>query len=77
MTRRSWLTLIVLGGVVIGLIVLLIREATRGPMFRAEDHRTYAECIQNIPVEWARGSLEYMGAESACGFVHEATRPLR
>jgi hypothetical protein len=75
MTVRSWLTLVVLGAVVIGLIALLIREATLGPTFRAEDHASFRECIENIPVEWPRGSLEYIGAESACGYVHEHTRP--
>jgi hypothetical protein len=70
MKTRTWVTIVVLGAAVLGLIVLLVREATRGPMFRAEDHASYADCIANIPPEWQRGSVEYMGAEAACGYIH-------
>lgn len=76
MRMRSWLTLVVLGTVILGLVVLLIREALSGPAFRAEDYANYRECIANIPAEWPRGSVEYMGSEAACGYVHEATRPM-
>jgi hypothetical protein len=76
MKLRSWLTLTVLGAVVLGLIILLFLEATRGPMFRAEEYDSYDECIANIPIEWRRGSVEHMGAEAACGYLHaQSARP--
>jgi hypothetical protein len=77
MSRRSWLTLIVLGGVVIGLIALLFREATRGPIFRAGDYDNLQECLSNIPTEWPRGSVEFMGAEAACQYIHHQPLPRR
>lgn len=73
MKRTSAVTLVVLGAVVVGVIVMLMREAGRGPVFRAADHATYEECIAAIPFE--RGSLEHDGSEAACGY--EQQRRLR
>jgi hypothetical protein len=71
MSRRSLYTFIILVIVVIGIVALLFREATRGPTFRADDYGTLQECVANIPIEWARGSLEYTGAEAACQYAHQ------
>jgi hypothetical protein len=72
MSRRSLYTALLLGFIVIGLVVLLFREAASGPIFRAGDHATFEECVANIPIEWPRGSIEYTGAEAACHYQHRA-----
>jgi hypothetical protein len=53
----------------------LVMQTTRGPTFRAADHADMADCIRNIPSEWARGSLERDGAETACFYTHRPDRP--
>ncbi|MGI9181543.1 MAG: hypothetical protein ACR2H9_13695 [Longimicrobiaceae bacterium] len=52
-------------------IIMVFREAFRGPTFRAEDHASFAECIAAIPREWGQGSMERSGAETACMYVHQ------
>jgi hypothetical protein len=61
--------MLVLGGTVVLLIVMLLREAASGPVFRAADHASLNECIAAIP--FAVGSLEYSGSEAACRYEHE------
>jgi hypothetical protein len=68
--RRSWITLAVLTVAFVALIALLLAEAASGPTFRAEDHADFQACVAGIPQEWRRGSLEYIQAEAACGYVH-------
>lgn len=68
--KTNRITAIVLVVVVLGLLALLFHEAASGPTFRAEDHDSHAECIQNIPREWLPNSLERQGAETACAYVH-------
>jgi hypothetical protein len=75
MTRSRWVTLLVLLAIAAGIVVALLREAATGPTFRAEDHAGYDDCLRAIPVEWRPGSLERMGAESACLYVHRPHRP--
>lgn len=70
MQRRTSITLLALALFVAGLIAALFFEAARGPVFRAEDHANYADCVRAIPAEWRPGSIEYIGAESACRFLH-------
>jgi len=72
--RTNQITAAFLVVVVVGLIALLYREAVSGPMFRAEDYDTYAECMHNIPREWLPNSLERQGAETACLYVHQRQR---
>lgn len=67
-------TLAFLGVVVAVILVALIRETSSGPTFRAADHADMAECVENIPREWRRGSLEYDGAEAACYYIHVRDR---
>jgi hypothetical protein len=67
--QRTVITFIVLGGVIVALIILLLREAASGPTFRAADHATYAECVAAIP--FPPGSLEQSGSEAACRYEHE------
>jgi hypothetical protein len=61
--------------VIVGVSALLMREATHGTTFRAAEHATLQECMQNIPREWLPGSLERTRAEAACH--HEHDRRLR
>jgi hypothetical protein len=61
--------------VIVGVSALLLREATHGTTFRAAEHATLQECMQNIPREWLLGSLERTRAEAACH--HEHDRRLR
>ena len=70
MKKSGWLTLAVLVLIAIGIVVALMREATSGPVFRAEDHASYEECLAAIPAEWEAGSLARSGAQDACGYVH-------
>jgi hypothetical protein len=72
--KRTLMTLVLMAVTVVGLFVLLVREAARGPTFRAEGWASFDECIANIPSEWRRGSVEYMQAEAACGFAHSRRR---
>lgn len=51
-------------------IIMVFREAFRGPTFRAEDHASFADCVAAIPREWGQGSMERSGAETACMYVH-------
>lgn len=51
-------------------LIMVFREAFRGPTFRAEDHASFAECVAAIPREWGQGSMERSGAETACAYVH-------
>ena len=75
MKRSTWITVAVLVAVVIGIVAALMREATSGPVFRAEDHADHEACMAAIPVQWERGSLARSGAEDACRYVH--LRPSR
>jgi hypothetical protein len=75
MRRGNLLVLAVLVLVVVGVSYLLMREATHGTTFRAAEHATLQECMQNIPREWLPGSLERTRAEAACH--HEQERRLR
>lgn len=74
MTLTRWVTAVVLVLVAAAIVVALMMEATSGPMFRAEDHANYAECIAAIPAEWEMGSLNRTGAEDACHYVHARQR---
>lgn len=67
---RRWTTAGLLVLMVAAILVALFREATRGPRFRAQDHANYQACIEAIPREWLRGSMERSGAEDACFYVH-------
>jgi len=68
-------TLIFLALTVAVILTALILETSRQPTFRAADHSNMRECVENIPREWRRGSLEYDGAEAACFYVHRPDRP--
>lgn len=70
MNRGTLITALVLGLTLIGITVALLMEANRGPTFRAEDYGSLQECLANIPVEWAPGSLQREGAADACRYVH-------
>ena len=70
MKRSTWITAALLAAVTVVIIVALMREATSGPVFRAEDHADYSGCMAAIPPEWQQGSLERSGAEDACRYVH-------
>lgn len=72
--KTTRITAIFLVIVVVGLVALLVHEAASGPMFRAEDYDSYAECMENIPREWLPNSLERQSAETACMFVHQRRR---
>jgi hypothetical protein len=75
MKRGNLIVAAVLLLVIVGVSVLLMREATHGTTFRAAEHATLQECMQNIPREWLPGSLERTRAEAACH--HEHDRRLR
>lgn len=70
MKRSTWITLAVLAVVTVAIIAALMREATSGPVFRAQDHADYGACLLAIPAEWEPGSLARSGAEDACRYVH-------
>jgi hypothetical protein len=53
------------------IMAALVREAARGPTFRAEDHANYQDCLRAIPAEWLQGSMDRSGAEDACFYVHQ------
>jgi hypothetical protein len=76
-SRRTLYTVILLAFMIVGITVLLFREAASGPAFRAADYNSLAECMANIPAEWVRGGLEYMGAEAACHYRHRGAPPPR
>jgi hypothetical protein len=71
MRRSNLIVFAVLAVVVVGVALLLVREATHGTTFRAAEHATLQECMQNIPREWLLGSLERTRAEAACHHEHE------
>ena len=70
MKRSTWITAAVLVVVTIVIVAALMREATSGPVFRAEDHADYQSCVAAIPGEWEPGSLPRSGAEDACRYEH-------
>lgn len=70
MKRGTWITALVLGLTVVAITVALLMEANQGPSFRAEDHANLEECLRNIPVEWAPGTMQREGAQDACRYVH-------
>lgn len=70
MNRGAWITALVLALTVIAITVALLVEANRGPTFRPADYQTLAECLRNIPTEWAPGSMQREGAQDACHYVH-------
>lgn len=74
MRRGNLIVFAVLAAVVIGVAVLLVREATHGTTFRAADYATLQACMQNIPREWLPGSLERTRAEAACHHENERRR---
>jgi uncharacterized membrane protein len=71
MKRGNIVVIAVLAAVIAGVSWLLVREATHGTTFRAAEHATLQECMQNIPREWLQGSLERTRAETACHHEHE------
>jgi hypothetical protein len=74
MKRTNLIVAAVLAIVIIGVIAVLLREATHGTTFRASDHDTLEECMANIPREWLLGSLERGRAEAACEYEHQRRR---
>lgn len=74
MSRTGWWTAAVLGSVVVLIVAALFAEAASEPTFRAGDHASYQECMQNIPAEWQPGSMERSGSEDACYYVHVRSR---
>ncbi|MGK7312389.1 MAG: hypothetical protein ACN0LA_09140 [Candidatus Longimicrobiales bacterium M2_2A_002] len=70
MNRGTMVTAVVLGLTLVAVTVALLMEANRGPSFRPRDYETLQECLANIPVEWAPGSLQRDGAVEACQYVH-------
>lgn len=60
------LTALLLVLVIVLVLVALFRFTAAGPSFRAADYPTLAECMQSVPREWLRGSLERERAERAC-----------
>lgn len=74
MKRSTWITILVLGAIVGGIIAALFMETAGGPSFRPEDHANHEECVRNIPTEWAPGSIQRSGAEDACFYVHRRGR---
>ena len=70
MKRSTAITAAVLVVITIVIVAALMREATSGPVFRAEAHADYEACVAAIPAEWERGSLPRTGAEDACRYVH-------
>ncbi len=63
-------SVVFLVAVVAIILTALIVQTTSGPTFRAADYANMNECVQNIPSEWLRGSLEYDAAETACFYIH-------
>lgn len=74
MRRSTWVTAAVLVVMVVAIVAALLVEAGSGPSFRPEDHGSYAECVREIPREWAPGSIQRSGAEDACRYVHQRRR---
>jgi hypothetical protein len=70
MRRGTKVTLLVLVLAVTGIVAALVREAGRGPSFRAGDYDSLAECLRHIPADWLEGSIERTGAETACRHLH-------
>lgn len=70
-------TLLVLVLVIGGIVAALIREAGRGPSFRAGDYTSLEECLRHIPADWLDGSIERTGAETACRHLHAPRMPSR
>lgn len=70
MKKITKLSLLVLFLAVCGIMVALVRETSDGPNFRASEYDSYEECIRNIPSTWLEGSVEQMGAETACRHLH-------
>ena len=70
MKRSRWITFAVIVVTVAVIVLALFRHAGSGATFRAEDHRTYPDCMAAIPAEWAPGSIERSGAEDACRYAH-------
>lgn len=70
MKRSTWITAVVLVVITIAIVAALMREATSGPVFRAEDHRSFESCLAAIPAEWEPGSIARSGAEDACRYAH-------
>lgn len=64
------LTLLVLLLAIGGIILSLVRETSAGPSFRAADYGSLEECLRNIPADWLDGSVERIGAETACRHLH-------
>lgn len=72
--RRTWITVALIGLMLLVILAALFREALSGPTFRAEDHPDYPSCLQAIPPEWGPGSMDRTGAEQACFYVHRRGR---
>lgn len=72
MSFTNRLSLVLLGVMVAGILAVLFLETSAGPSFRPSDYGSHEECVRNIPVEWAPGSIDRSGAEEACFYVHRA-----
>jgi len=68
------LTILVLLLAVGGITYALVRETAAGPSFRAADYGSFEECLRNIPAAWVEGSVERVGAETACRHEHAPRR---
>jgi hypothetical protein len=71
---RFW-TLLFLALVAGAIVAALVVEAESNPSFRPGDYDSFEECVDNIPAEWRPGSLEHMGAQESCGWLHLGRRP--
>lgn len=70
MKMATKITLLVLVLIVGGIVFSLVRETSAGPSFRPGDYETLEECLGAIPAAWLEGSVEQIGAETACRHLH-------
>lgn len=68
------LTAVLLLLVIVLVLVALFRFTAAGPIFRAADYPTFAECMRAIPSEWLPGSIERGRAERACQHEEQERR---
>jgi hypothetical protein len=69
--RKSTVRLLaVFAAMIVVISIALFWESLSGPTFRASDHASLEECLESIPGEWARGSIEYIRASEACAWQH-------
>ena len=74
MTRTTRISAIILITVIVGVVIALMWQTTRGPSFRPDDYDTLADCVANIPEAWMRGSTERSSAEASCGYADQRRR---